>query len=448
MLMEMEEPPLGVEEWIVSELTPVIIVPEGKNELLKISGVADLARDDIRLGLTDYEHSTLGRMVGRIFERAGIDFQQLNERKDIFTSRSGGEVASQVQAGTLDAAMVWNAVAHLRRDDVDVVPVGDALPVPYVDTLTSATNKTYHLTPVNVTMATLRTSRMPEVAADFARFVLSSENHDLFSQYGFTPRKAMKVYEDGKKLDEPEPVTGRWSRPNQPLRLYAGAGLRPALDELIPAFRKETGIDVEPDYGGSGIVQARAQESREADLFMPGDVGYVDALERQEPGKVRSRTTVSYFVPVIIKAKGLDKDIRSIEDFFDEDVKVALGRKGVCQVGNVSEKILANYGRSRSELGDIQESGTVNELGNWVKMGTVDAAIVWDAIAANLADDVEVVRIPPEKNVISTVVVALLDSAGQPEAARRFLEFLTGPQARRILQSRGYSVESPADAGN
>jgi molybdate transport system substrate-binding protein len=427
-------------------LTPVIVTADGEAQKLGIKGVSDLARDEIGLGLTDYEKSTLGWMLPRIFERAGIDFQKLNEQKDIFTIRSGGDLANRVkmQTGGTDAGIVWNAVAYLRRDELDIVPIGDALPVPYVDTVTSATGKVYHFRPVNVTMATLRTAKLPEVAADFARFVLSPQNHELFEQYGFTPRKPVKVYEDGRKLDEPQPVNVRWRpRSQTKLTLYAGAGLRPALDELIPAFQEETGIVVEADYGGSGIVQARAQESADADLFLPGDVGYVDALESQEPGKVIERKTISYFVPVIIKGKNLDKNITGLEDFFREDVSVALGRKQVCQIGNVSEKILSNYGRQRSQLGDIQESMTVNELGNWVKMGSVDASIVWDAIAANIAQDVEVIEIPRSKNVISRVVIALLESSEHPDQARRFMEFLTSPTARTLLKSKGYRVEDP-----
>jgi molybdate transport system substrate-binding protein len=440
MLMDRK---LGIDEWIVAELTPVIIVPEGKNEELKIRGVGDLTREDIKLGFTDYRYSTLGWMLPRIFERAGIDFAELNEQKDIFTSRSGGDVASRIETGTLDAAMVWNAVAHLRQDKVDVVPIGDALPVPYVDAVTSATGKVYNYRPVDVTVATLKTAKLPAVAADFARFVVSPDNQPLFEEYGFTVRKPVKLYDDGKKLSEPKPVTDNWTAPGLvELKLYAGAGLRPALEELIAAFEEQMGVAIEADYGGSGIVQARAEESRDADLFMPGDAGYVEALEEQT-GKVADRETVSYFVPVIIKGKGLDKRIESVEDFFRDDVSVALGRKQVCQIGNASEKILARYGRQRSELGDIKESSTVNELGNWVKMGSVDASIVWDAIATNIMDDVEVVEIPPDKNAISTVVIALLESARRPAEARLFMDFLVSGAGRKILRANGYRVDRP-----
>ena len=45
---------------------------------------------------------------------------------------------------------------------------------------------------------------------------------------------------------------------------------------------------------------------------------------------------------------------------------------------------------------------TVNELGTNVTVGALDAAIVWDAVAANFADKTETIAIPAGWNAIST----------------------------------------------
>ncbi|MBB3267035.1 ABC-type molybdate transport system substrate-binding protein [Azospirillum sp. OGB3] len=56
----------------------------------------------------------------------------------------------------------------------------------------------------------------------------------------------------------------------QDLHAYVGAGLRPPVDALIEEFRKETGITVTAEYGGSGQLLARFAETRTGDLFIPG----------------------------------------------------------------------------------------------------------------------------------------------------------------------------------
>jgi len=43
------------------------------------------------------------------------------------------------------------------------------------------------------------------------------------------------------------------------LRLYAGAGLRDAVEALAAAFTDETGIAVDVDYAGSGVLISRAK---------------------------------------------------------------------------------------------------------------------------------------------------------------------------------------------
>lgn len=225
------------------------------------------------------------------------------------------------------------------------------------------------------------------------------------------------------------------------LRLYAGAGLQRVVDKLAAAFEKESGIRVEPDYGGSGLILARAREDHQADLFFPGDAWYVDRLQELS-GNVTERVTVAYFVPTIIVAKGNPKSVKGLADFMRPDVRVGLGKAEANQIGRVSAAIFTKAGLDLAKR-KPQEALTVNELGMWVKMNAVDAAIVWDAIAANMTNDVENVAIPKEQTIISEVVLARLAGARHPEAAQRFLAFVKGTQGQRILQETGYRVSIP-----
>lgn len=228
------------------------------------------------------------------------------------------------------------------------------------------------------------------------------------------------------------------------LRVYAGAGLRRAMDVMAEKFEKESGVRCEIDYGGSGMIISRAKEDRDADLFIPGDVWYVDRLN-ELTGNIKSKTTISYFVPTIIVQKGNPKNIKSVKNFLRKDVQVALGNPKACQVGRLTVKILANAG-IRYEDVSAKSSLTVNELAVWVKMRDVDAAIVWDAIAANVADSVDMIEIPKQVNKVSTVVVGLLKTSTHKGEAKAFVEFMAGPEGRKILLGKGYRVDPPYGA--
>lgn len=225
------------------------------------------------------------------------------------------------------------------------------------------------------------------------------------------------------------------------LRLYAGAGLREAVEALAAAFESETGIAVDADYAGSGVLITRAKGDPQADLFMPGDVWYVDRLE-ELTDNIAERVQVSYFVPTIIVARGNPKHVSSLRDFARADLKVALGNPQACQIGRLCVEIFANAGLDSAAF-DAKESFTVNELGVWVQMNDVDAAIVWDAIAEGIRESVDTVEIPEAVNEISTVVCARLGSAPHPTEAQRFMQFLVGPTGRRILNEQGYRTERP-----
>ena len=191
---------LGVDGWTVAELTPVIAVWKGNPKA--ITGVADLAKPDVDLFLTDYQRSTLGRMLGTIFGKAGVDLAKLNREKQINTHKSGGHAANMVVTKNADATIVWRAVWHLRRGDLDKVEIPAHVPIDYVDTITSATKKVWPLMPVRVTVATLKCADKPKAAAKFADFLVSERAQKIFEDWGFTmnSERIRKEYAAGVKI--------------------------------------------------------------------------------------------------------------------------------------------------------------------------------------------------------------------------------------------------------
>lgn len=231
------------------------------------------------------------------------------------------------------------------------------------------------------------------------------------------------------------------------VRLYAGAGLRYAVEDLIKEFEKDTGMNIEADYEGSGMLLSRVQLTQDADLFMPGDVWYVDQLQ-QKTGLVESRAKVALFVPVIIVRKGNPKNIRNLGDFYRRDVKAGIGditEKGP-RVGQICPDLFRKQDLDVTKL-DAMHAMTVTELGNWVATGHVDAAVVWRAIAMNKAAELDIVEIPEKQNIISEVVIALMKNSRRKADAKKFMDFVVSPRGREILKNRGYQLDqSPTQA--
>ena len=223
-------------------------------------------------------------------------------------------------------------------------------------------------------------------------------------------------------------------------RLYCGAGIRPPVAELAEEFGRRHGVNIVCDYAGSEVLISRIKLTGKGDLYMPGDVHYVELAEEQ--GLIASKKTVCYFVPVILVQAG-NKDIRTLNDLTRRGLKVGLGDPRACAIGPKSLTILEKNKISIENVNVTFWSPTVTELANHIKAGSLDAVIVWDAVAVYVGNEGKIVRIPPEQNVISTVAVGVLKSSEHPELAEKFVEFITSQRGKEVFQKHHYTTTLP-----
>jgi molybdate transport system substrate-binding protein len=227
------------------------------------------------------------------------------------------------------------------------------------------------------------------------------------------------------------------------LLLYCGAGIRLAVAEIVEEFERKHDVTIEADYAGSNILLSRIKLTKKGDLYMPGDVRYVEQAEAE--GLIASSRNACYFIPVILVPKGNVKNIRDVADLAQEGIQLGFGDPKACAIGRVTTEILRKNGLELDEVEKnvVFRSLTVNELGVHIKAGKIDATIVWDAIAAQYPDEGEIIVIPKEENVISTVPVAVLSSSEHPKTAAAFQEFVLSEEGRAIFAKHHYTTEAP-----
>jgi len=227
--------------------------------------------------------------------------------------------------------------------------------------------------------------------------------------------------------------------------LYCGAGIRPAADALVRMFEERHNVAIDTTYAGSGRLLAQMAASRTGDLFMPGAELYVDMAVEKGLAVASGRRTVAFFIPVIFVQKGNPKAIRSLRDLARDGLRVGLGDERACAVGKVALAIFKKNGIEYAELEKnvVYKSGTVNELGVAVQLGSVDAVIIWDANARHFAAYGEAIAIPPRQNVISTLPIIMLKSSRHVAESQDFIDFVTSEDGRHILAEKGYTVSLP-----
>lgn len=433
---------LGDKGWTVATLTPTIAVAKGNPKNIK--GLKDLAREGIKLGLTDAQYSTAGHIAPVMFDKAKL--RKEIEANVVTRSRMGGEIANAVSIGSIDAGIVWNAVIFARKDKLDGVAIEPEYhPDPKVDAVTTATFGQIDMSNVKVTIATLACSRQLEAARAFAEFVHSPKGQAVFAACGFSPANEEEETGAPAAPAKPQTAPAADSHPGKSLLLYCGAGIRPPVDEIVNAYSAQSGVTVECDYAGSGVLLSRIKLAKTGDLFMPGETDYIEAARKESlvgPGKA-----VCYLVPVILVKKGNPKGIHGLQDLLRPGVRLGLGNPDACVIGKLSEKI---FEKNKIPLDAIKKnqvfsSLTVNEMGIQIKTGQLDAAIVWEATAAEYADAADAIAIPPDRNLFSQVAIGVLESAKDKPLAEEFIAFLAGEKGRAIFAKHRYALTCPAE---
>lgn len=221
------------------------------------------------------------------------------------------------------------------------------------------------------------------------------------------------------------------------LHLFAGAGLRQPVDQLVKGFETSTGNKVYVDYGGGGQLLAKINAAGQGDLFMPGALIYIEKL--QQAGKVLSSRQVVAHTPVIgVHRKSTDR-ITAFEDLAKPGMRLAMGDPKAMALGRTAIAILEKSGLKDAILKNVVVYGaTVKQLALYVAQGSVDAAIIGRADAFQNRDQIAMVEIPPSFYQAETVGVAVLRSTTAPEPAQALSNYLSDEHAVAVFEQFGF----------
>ena len=168
------------------------------------------------------------------------------------------------------------------------------------------------------------------------------------------------------------------------LSFYCAAGMRAPISRIAQEYEEEFGVSIQIQYGGSNTLLSQIEVAQTGDLYLAADESYLK--QARDRGLVEERLPVARMRPIIAVPKGNPQQIRSIDDLLRDGVRVAMGNPDQTAIGKRTRHALGESGQWEPLEARVQEKGvflpTVNEVANVVKLGSVDAGIIWDAVAA------------------------------------------------------------------
>jgi molybdate transport system substrate-binding protein len=149
----------------VCYFVPTILVQKGNPK--GISGLTDLLKPGLKLGVGDPKACAIGRTTMEILAKNNIDQAQIESNLK-FQSQTVNELGMQIQAKALDAVIVWDAMANYYREH------GDQIPIPAQQNVIST-----------VDVAVLKFSENKDLAEKFVEFAASQKGKEIFERNGY-----------------------------------------------------------------------------------------------------------------------------------------------------------------------------------------------------------------------------------------------------------------------
>ncbi|MGO2133907.1 molybdate ABC transporter substrate-binding protein [Marinobacter sp.] len=226
------------------------------------------------------------------------------------------------------------------------------------------------------------------------------------------------------------------------VRIAVAANFTDTTRDLIAAFGKATGLEAVASYGSTGKLYAQIDNGAPFDVFLAADSRRPELLEENGQGVADTRFTY---------ARG-KLALWSPEPGTFEDPKVWLKSGGFARLAIANPKT-APYGLAAQEVltelnlweslqdrlvrGDsiaqtFQFVATENAQSGFVALSQVRA---WDEKNGSLWLIPQSYYSPINQQAI------LLSRSEDNEAARQWLEFLRGDNARAIIENYGYETE-------
>jgi molybdate transport system substrate-binding protein len=211
--------------------------------------------------------------------------------------------------------------------------------------------------------------------------------------------------------------------PKTELLFYCAAGLMVPVEEIVSQYKKEYGITVNVQYGGSGSLITNMRVSNKGDLYLAADESFLELAGSYD--LLRENQPLAFQHPVIIVPAGNPRNITSIRDFLRPDVSYSIGVPEATSVGRITKKVFEELDIwEEIETKTTVFKPTVYDVANDVKLKTVDAGIVWNVVGDQYPD-LEIIEDPAFARFIETVSVSVLKSSENPTEALKFLRYLS-----------------------
>jgi molybdate transport system substrate-binding protein len=237
----------------------------------------------------------------------------------------------------------------------------------------------------------------------------------------------------GGSTDHAVVVTGTGAATGT-VTVFAAASLTESFKQIGKDFEAANpGVKVTFNFAGSSALAQQIGQGAPADVF--ASASPTNMKQVTDAGDASGQATVFVRNQLVIAVpKGNPKKIAGLADLAKTGVKVALCATQV-PCGAAAKKALDAAG---VKLTPVTLEQDVKAALSKVKLGEVDAALVYRTDAKASGSDVDGIEFPESAKAINDYPIVALTKAPNPGGAKAFVAYVLSDKARTVLTQAGF----------
>lgn len=223
---------------------------------------------------------------------------------------------------------------------------------------------------------------------------------------------------------------------NGTLTVFAAASLTDTFQELERRFEAANpGTDVMVSFAGSSTLAQQINQGAPADVFASANQSNMtkvtDAGNQQGEPEIFATNTLQIAV-----APQNPKNVASLQDLTRPDLRTVVCAPQV-PCGAAAEKVEQAAG---VDIRPVSEEQDVKAVLQKVTTGNADAGLVYRTDVTASGGQARGVDFPQASEAVNQYPITVLKNAPNPEAARKWVDFVTGDQGRQVLTGAGFGT--------
>jgi molybdate transport system substrate-binding protein len=220
------------------------------------------------------------------------------------------------------------------------------------------------------------------------------------------------------------------------ITVFAAASLTESFTEIGKDFEAANpGSTVKFNFAGSSALATQINQGAPADVFASAAPKNMQTVTDSGNG-AGSPTTFVKNQLVIAVPKGNPKGIKGVTDLTKPGVKVALCAAEVPCGAAAAKALIA----AKVKVTPVTLEQDVKAALSKVKLGEVDAALVYRTDAKAASSDVDGVEFPESSSAINEYPIVVLKNAPNKVGAQAFVAYVLSNKGKTVLTSAGFQA--------